>query len=83
MSSHVGENIRRLRGEKSLAALAREVGISAEAISYIERGERGGRYETIEKIAKCLGVSAADLYAEPPASAAPTARRTAKRRKAS
>lgn len=66
MSSHVGANIRRLRGGKSLAALAREVGISAEAISYIERGARGGRYDTIEKIAKCLGVDAAELFAEPP-----------------
>jgi len=50
----------------SLADLSRLAGgVSAEEISYLERGKRNGRHGTLEKIAHALGVTISDLFAEP------------------
>jgi transcriptional regulator with XRE-family HTH domain len=56
-------NVRRLRGRKKLSqkALADRVGISVSYVSMLERGQRSPPLETIEKMAKALGVTPASL----------------------
>jgi transcriptional regulator with XRE-family HTH domain len=56
-------NVRRLRGKKKLSqkALADRVGISVSYVSMLERGQRSPPLETIEKMAKALGVTPASL----------------------
>jgi transcriptional regulator with XRE-family HTH domain len=50
--------VRRLRAKKKLSqkALADKVGISVSSVSMLERGQRSPPLETIEKMAKALGV---------------------------
>ncbi len=56
-------NVRRLRSRKKLSqkALADKVGISVSYVSMLERGQRSPPLETIEKMAKALGVPPANL----------------------
>ena len=56
-------NIQRLRSKKKLSqkALADKVGISVSYVSMLERGQRSPPLETIEKMAKALGVTPANL----------------------
>jgi transcriptional regulator with XRE-family HTH domain len=56
-------NVRRLRAKKKLSqkALADKVGISVSYVSMLERGQRSPPLETIEKMAKALGVPPAQL----------------------
>jgi transcriptional regulator with XRE-family HTH domain len=56
-------NVRRLRSKKHLSqkALADKVGISVSYVSMLERGQRSPPLETIEKMAKALGVPPANL----------------------
>ncbi|HVP68488.1 MAG TPA: helix-turn-helix transcriptional regulator [Anaeromyxobacteraceae bacterium] len=56
-------NIRRLREKKKLSqkALADKVGISVSYVSMLERGQRSPPLETVEKMAKALGVSPPSL----------------------
>jgi len=56
-------NVRRLRSKKELSqkALADKVGISVSYVSMLERGQRSPPLETIEKMAKALGVTPAAL----------------------
>lgn len=56
-------NVRRLRSKKKLSqkALADRVGISVSYVSMLERGQRSPPLETIEKMAKALGVPPAVL----------------------
>jgi len=51
-------NVRRMRAKKKLSqkALADKVGISVSYVSMLERGQRSPPLETIEKMAKALGV---------------------------
>ncbi|HEY7723955.1 MAG TPA: helix-turn-helix transcriptional regulator [Anaeromyxobacteraceae bacterium] len=51
-------NVRRLRGRKGLSqkVLADKVGISVSYVSMLERGQRSPPLETIEKMARALGV---------------------------
>jgi transcriptional regulator with XRE-family HTH domain len=58
-------NVRRLREKKKLSqkSLADKVGISVSYVSMLERGQRSPPLETIEKMAKALGVPAASLLA--------------------
>jgi transcriptional regulator with XRE-family HTH domain len=52
-------NVRRLRSRKHLSqkALADKVGISVSYVSMLERGQRSPPLETIEKVARALGVA--------------------------
>ena len=61
----LGQNVRRLRGEKELSqeAFAHEAGIHRTYVSDIERGSRNPTITVIERLAKALGVSASDLLA--------------------
>lgn len=56
-------NVRRLRARKKLSqkALADKVGISVSYVSMLERGQRSPPLETVEKMAKALGVTPANL----------------------
>lgn len=56
-------NVKRLRSRKHLSqkALADKVGISVSYVSMLERGQRSPPLETIEKMAKALGVTPAAL----------------------
>jgi transcriptional regulator with XRE-family HTH domain len=56
-------NVRRLRAKKKLSqkALADKVGISVSYVSMLERGQRSPPLETIEKMARALGVPPATL----------------------
>ncbi|HSN15559.1 MAG TPA: helix-turn-helix transcriptional regulator [Anaeromyxobacteraceae bacterium] len=52
------ENVHRLRLKNKLSqkALAKRVGISVSYVSMLERGHRSPPLETVEKLAKALGV---------------------------
>jgi transcriptional regulator with XRE-family HTH domain len=56
-------NVRKLRAKKSLSqkVLADKIGISVSYVSMLERGQRSPPLETIEKMAKALGVTPAAL----------------------
>ncbi len=56
-------NVRKLRAKKRLSqkTLADKVGISVSYVSMLERGQRSPPLETIEKVAKALGVTPASL----------------------
>jgi transcriptional regulator with XRE-family HTH domain len=56
-------NVRRLRAKKKLSqkSLADKIGISVSYVSMLERGQRSPPLETIEKMAKALGVPPANL----------------------
>ncbi len=56
-------NVRRLRSKKQISqkALADKVGISVSYVSMLERGQRSPPLETIEKMARALGVPPASL----------------------
>ncbi|PLZ00070.1 XRE family transcriptional regulator [Burkholderia sp. WAC0059] len=60
-------NVRRLRKEKELTQekLAEAAGLHPNYISSVERGERNISIGNIERIAKALGVTMAELVAEP------------------
>ena len=61
----MGQNIQILRKETGLtqAELARKIDVSAITIQQYERGVREPNLETIEKIAKALGVEFIDVLA--------------------
>jgi transcriptional regulator with XRE-family HTH domain len=56
-------NVRRLRAKKNLSqkTLADKVGISVSYVSMLERGQRSPPLETIERMAKALGVPPSSL----------------------
>ncbi len=56
-------NVRRFRAKKKLSqkALADRIGISVSYVSMLERGQRSPPLETIEKLAKALGVPPGSL----------------------
>jgi transcriptional regulator with XRE-family HTH domain len=56
-------NVRRLRAKRKFSqkALADKIGISVSYVSMLERGQRSPPLETIEKMAKALGVPPASL----------------------
>jgi transcriptional regulator with XRE-family HTH domain len=56
-------NVRRLRAKKQLSqkSLADKVGISVSYVSMLERGQRSPPLETVERMAKALGVTPANL----------------------
>ena len=61
--SRFAANVRRLRAKKKMSqkALADKVGISVSYVSMLERGQRSPPLETVEKMARALGVSPASL----------------------
>jgi transcriptional regulator with XRE-family HTH domain len=68
LSVNVGVTLRKLREERnlSLRALARESGISANALSMIERGRSSPSVSTLYKVAGALGVPITTLFRDEP-----------------
>ncbi len=60
-----------MRKAKGILAkdVAQEIGVSASAYALLEMGHRRMRAEHVEKIARALNVSIAELYGEAPAQA--------------
>ena len=58
-----GKRVREFREESAMSQedLAYMAGLHRTHISLIERGERSVRFETIERLAKALGVQPAEL----------------------
>lgn len=56
-------NVRRLRAKRNLSqkALAERSGVSVSYVSMLERGQRSPPLETIEKLARALGVPPSTL----------------------
>ena len=52
-------NVHRLRSRLKLSqsALAKRIGVSISYVSMLERGQRSPPLETVEKVAKALGVA--------------------------
>ena len=63
LSAHVAKAVasRRFVAGLSVAELAERVGVSRQAIDYIERGINTPRMETLEKLAQALGCEVRDL----------------------
>lgn len=57
----LGENIRRLRGDKSQFILAGENDISCSIISTVERGIKDPQFTTLFKIAEALNIKPSEL----------------------
>jgi len=65
MANKVSENIRKLRQKKGISQdrLSKEADLALNTIVKIETGENPNpTLETLEKIAKALGVSVSDLF---------------------
>ena len=66
MANKVSDNIRKLRQKKGMFQddrLSKEANLALNTIIKIETGENTNpTVETLEKIAKALGVSVADLF---------------------
>lgn len=65
MASKVSNNIRKIRQKKGMSQdrLSKEADLALNTIVKIETGESPNpTVETLEKIAKALGVSVADLF---------------------
>jgi transcriptional regulator with XRE-family HTH domain len=60
-------SLRRYRAETGLtmAELARRAKLTAQTIMRLERGETTAQRKTVRNLARALGVSSADLMAEP------------------
>ena len=57
-----GTIIRRLRGEKSLAAMAKDIGITKSSLAMYERDERTPRDETKVQIANYCGIPVQAIF---------------------
>lgn len=57
----LGENIQRLRGDKSQFILSSENDISCSIISTVERGLKDPQFTTLFKIAEALNIKTSEL----------------------
>lgn len=57
-------NIQSLRGDKTQSALAEELGVDRSTIAKWETGKANPRADLLPKLAKVLGCSVDDLFAE-------------------
>lgn len=66
-SVDVGRRLREMRGVRgiSLRSLAAQSGLSANALSMIERGRTSPSVSTLYKLADALGVSMTDFFGQP------------------
>ena len=65
MASNLSDNIRKLRKKKGISQdrLSKEADLALNTVVKIETGENPNpTVETLEKIAKALGVSVGDLF---------------------
>jgi transcriptional regulator with XRE-family HTH domain len=69
ISVDVAHKMRQLREREhlSIRGLARQSGLSANALSMIERGRASPSVSTLHKVAEALGISITQFFGEPPA----------------
>jgi len=78
-NSILGSNIKRLRQAKGWTQSRLDSESGTRSTAMFETGQRGNpQYATIEPIARALGVTVPDLFAEPPTVAPPTSERRRK-----
>jgi len=66
LANLVATNLRAARAHRSISqqALAKKTRLSVSYISMLERGQRTPPLETLESLAKALGVAPLDLFRE-------------------
>ena len=58
----IGDNLRRLRGDRSLTKVAKDLNISQSTLSMYETGQRIPRDECKEKLADYYGVPLTEIF---------------------
>ncbi len=64
MQKQLGQFLRQRRGEMTLPAFARKLGISSSSLHRMEMGEQNVTLTTLERLLKRLKCSAADVFAD-------------------
>ena len=62
MQKQLGQYLRQRRGEMTLPAFARKLGISSSSLHRMEMGEQNVTLTTLERLLKRLKCSAADVF---------------------
>lgn len=62
MQKQLGQFLRRRRGEMTLPAFARKLGISSSSLHRMELGEQNVTLTTLERLLKRLKCNAADIF---------------------
>jgi len=65
MQKQLGQYLRKRRGEMTLPAFARKIGISSSSLHRMEMGEQNVTLKTLERLLKRLKCSASDVFNEP------------------
>jgi len=65
MQKQLGQFLRRRRGELTLPAFARKLGISSSSLHRMELGEQNVTLKTLELLLKRLKCNASDVFDEP------------------
>lgn len=61
-AKEIGKELRKLRGERSLREVAKDLDLSFAAVSMYENGKRRPRDDVKEKIANYYNTSVQDLF---------------------
>jgi len=64
MQKQLGQYLRRRRGEMTLLAFARKLGISSSSLHRMELGEQNVTLKTLELLLKRLKCAASDIFGE-------------------
>ena len=62
MQKQLGQYLRKRRGEMTLPAFARKIGISSSSLHRMEMGEQNVTLTTLERLLKRLKCNAADVF---------------------
>ncbi len=62
MQKQLGQFLRKRRGEMTLSAYARKLGISSSSLHRMEMGEQNVTLTTLERLLKRLKCNAADVF---------------------
>jgi len=65
MQKQLGQYLRKRRGEMTLPAYARKLGISSSSLHRMEMGEQNVTLTTLERLLKRLKCNAADVFDNP------------------
>jgi transcriptional regulator with XRE-family HTH domain len=65
MSKNIGDKIKYIRQQKNLSqyTLAKKAGVAQSTLSYIEKGAKQPRFETLQALCIALGVTVFELLA--------------------
>ena len=65
MHKQLGQYLRKRRGEMTLPAFARKIGISSSSLHRMEMGEQNVTLTTLERLLKRLKCNVADVFNNP------------------